>query len=319
MNIPSFPIKLSRKRIFFAVILLLIIWPMFTSFILAPRLSIYKTKNPRFTNFMKYRMHQAEKRGQPYVASYSYVPLKEMSPMLIKAVLFAEDARFYQHHGIDLATLGSSLIENVKRRKIVWGGSTITMQLCKNLFLTPKKTFFRKSTEILLALRMEKTLSKYRILELYLNLIEWGPGIFGAENASQFYFYKSVRDLDAVEGSFLASIIMSPRLYDPDKENKFFNARQQWIYESLLTGVVQEEPTENILPWELLEPEVWFVTGNEQNVSTENLNNGQFLEEEVLAPTEDIRYELDISLNATEQEPISFEAIPPKNLKTRGF
>jgi monofunctional biosynthetic peptidoglycan transglycosylase len=218
-------------------------------------MSAYRHQPPELTNFMKYRMAQAKKAGQAYTASYTYIPLNDISPSLIRAVLYAEDSGFYQHHGVDLKALLTSSIENLRHRKIIWGGSTITMQLCKNLFLSPQKTIWRKYEEMVLAMRMERTLPKTRILELYLNLIEWGPEIFGADNAAHYYFQKSARDLDEAESSFLASIIMNPRLYRKDRPSPFFTARQQWIHYYMVTGQ-QSPPSPDALLEESIEPDI---------------------------------------------------------------
>ncbi len=232
-----------KLRKFLLILLVILLAPIIYSYIVMSSAVKYKYTNPEYTKFMLYRVDQAKKKGQAIYAGYSFVPLKEMPQSLLNAVVFAEDGGFYQHHGVDWKSLATSYQENLRRRKIIWGGSTITMQLCKNLFLYPKRTYLRKFIEIILAKRLELGLSKERILELYLNLIEWGPGIYGSENAAEYYFAKSVRDLDEAECAFLAAIIMSPRAYNFSKENPFFKKRQQWVFNYLVTG--QTAITEN--------------------------------------------------------------------------
>lgn len=215
------------KKLFPWLIFLLL--PYFYSSIHAPTIYRLNRKNPRQTKFMKYYLKKISRPGQRNYISYHFVPLNKISPSLPQAVIYAEDCNFYRHHGIDWESIWRSFRENRRRGKIVHGGSTISMQLCKNIFLYPQKTFARKIIEILLTSRLEKNLTKERILELYLNVIEWGPGIYGAENAAQYYFGKSARELNRSESALLAAIIMSPRAYRPEKPNPFFQRRQNWI------------------------------------------------------------------------------------------
>lgn len=138
-------------------------------------------------------------------------PLARISPALKRAVVDAEDASFYRHHGIDIHEMEASWTKNLRKKRYARGFSTITMQLARNLFLMPHKNLLRKGLEIVIALQMELVLPKDRILELYLNLIEWGDGIYGAEAAARHYFNKPALDLNADEAAFLASIVPSPR------------------------------------------------------------------------------------------------------------
>ncbi len=144
-----------------------------------------------------------------------WTPLSEVSPVLKWAVIVAEDDTFYQHSGFNFAAMRDALWENIKRLKPLRGGSTITQQLAKNLYLSKRKTLFRKLKEAAITWRLEKHLSKDRILELYLNLIEWGPGVYGVSEGSRYYFYKSPSDLNFFESVLLAAIIPSPKGYYP--------------------------------------------------------------------------------------------------------
>jgi monofunctional biosynthetic peptidoglycan transglycosylase len=154
------------------------------------------------------RLH-AEIHSEPYHKNYCYVPLASISPHLIHAVIAAEDTRFYQHHGFDWKEVEDAIqqdVENGRRR----GASTITQQLVRNLFLSTDPSVIRKALEFSLVPPTEMILSKNRILELYLNVIEWGPGIYGAEAASETYYRKAARQLSREQAAELASLLPAP-------------------------------------------------------------------------------------------------------------
>ena len=144
-----------------------------------------------------------------------YVPLREISNHLRIAVIISEDDTFYRHSGINTEQMQLAFKQNFQQGRFVRGASTITMQLARNAFLTKEKSLIRKLREIILAKRIEKALSKSRILELYLNIIEWGPNIYGAEAASWYYFNKSASRLNIAEASLLAAIIINPKRFNP--------------------------------------------------------------------------------------------------------
>lgn len=139
-------------------------------------------------------------------------PLVEIAPALQEAVVIAEDPRFFEHHGVDLPLALFSLAANLRAGRVVRGGSTITMQLAKNLFLSPERSLWRKAQEVLIALTMEALLPKERILELYLNIAEWGPRVYGAETAARYHFGKSASELTDSEAAVLASLLPNPKL-----------------------------------------------------------------------------------------------------------
>ncbi|WP_338429544.1 transglycosylase domain-containing protein [Synechococcus elongatus IITB3] len=151
-------------------------------------------------------------------ANRETVPLDRISPKLQQSVLAIEDSGFYNHLGIDPVGIGRALLANFSSGGVVEGGSTLTMQLVKNLFLTPDRNIGRKLTEAVLALRLEQVISKDRILELYLNQVYWGRNLYGVEMASRSYFNKSAADLDWAEASFLAALIAAPEYYTPFDE-----------------------------------------------------------------------------------------------------
>jgi len=146
-------------------------------------------------------------------SSKNYVPLSRISKYMQKSVLLTEDSSFYQHDGFDWEAIEKSAKENLKKGKFKRGGSTITQQLAKNLFLSKDKTLIRKFLEMLITMKIEKVLSKKEILEKYLNVIEFGPNIFGIKAAAQFYFKKPASDLSIVESAFLAMLLPNPKKY----------------------------------------------------------------------------------------------------------
>jgi monofunctional biosynthetic peptidoglycan transglycosylase len=143
-------------------------------------------------------------------AEFQWVSLDQISPSLIRAVLVAEDDAFFEHEGLDLKELKESWEKNLKKKRIVRGGSTLTMQLVKNLYLSPSRNPIRKFNEMVLAVDLESKTTKPRILEVYLNIAQWGKGIYGAQAASRHYFQKDARNLSAGEAAYLAAILPNP-------------------------------------------------------------------------------------------------------------
>jgi monofunctional glycosyltransferase len=158
---------------------------------------------------------------RPYRKRYQFVPLENISPNLQHAVVSAEDGRFRQHHGFDWVEMQKVLEQDLKRHKLGRGGSTITQQLVKNLFLSTERSLIRKVAEFILVPAVEKLLTKDRILELYLNVIEWGPGIYGAQAASEVYYHKPAMEMSREEAAGLAAIIPAPLRRKPDGMNEY--------------------------------------------------------------------------------------------------
>ncbi len=144
-----------------------------------------------------------------------WVPLEKISPLLQKAVVISEDDLFYQHNGVNFDLMTEAFKVNWQKKRYVRGASTITMQLARNAFLHKRKTMLRKIREIILARRLEKNLSKKQILELYLNVIEWGANLYGVEAAARYYFQKPAAELDLAEATLLAGIIPNPKYFNP--------------------------------------------------------------------------------------------------------
>jgi len=193
-------------------------------------------ENPSTTAFMELRAREAIARGATPHWQQWWVDYDRISPQLRRAVVIAEDAAFWQHDGIDLAQIRESIAINIERREFYRGGSTITQQLAKNLYLSPARNPIRKLKELFIARRLEAELGKRRILELYLNVIEWGDGIFGAEAAARTYFRRPARILDASEAALLAGAIINPRVYDPAEPGPRLRRRQQIILRRMGTS-----------------------------------------------------------------------------------
>jgi len=171
--------------------------------------------NPGKTAVMEQREREARSQGRTPRSQRSWAPLSRVSRHLVHAVLSSEDQRFFGHEGVDWEAIRQSAETNWERGRLARGGSTITQQLAKNLFFSTQKTLLRKLQELLVARWLEEDLSKRRILELYLNVIEWGDGIYGCEAAARRYYGKSAAALDEREAAGLAAMIPSPRRINP--------------------------------------------------------------------------------------------------------
>jgi monofunctional biosynthetic peptidoglycan transglycosylase len=170
---------------------------------------------PKTTAFMERRKALLAREGKSTRLEWSPVPLSRIAPNMQRATVVAEDSRFWEHEGVDWDALRGALEKNLEKRELKVGGSTITQQLAKNLYLSPARTPWRKLRELAIAGRLERTLSKKRILELYLNVIEFGPRTFGVEAAARRYMGKPAAELSREEAATLAAVIPSPRIYDP--------------------------------------------------------------------------------------------------------
>ena len=188
-----------------------------------------RTTNPSTTAFIELRGREARAKGQPVRRTQRWVGYSRISPDLKRAVLVAEDAAFWAHEGVDLDQLQESLELDWARGRFTRGGSTITQQLAKNLYLSPSKNPLRKLRELIIARRLEAELKKSRILELYLNEIEWGDGIYGVEAAARTYFHRSAAELNPSEAALLAAAIINPRLLNPARPSNRLLRRQQLI------------------------------------------------------------------------------------------
>ena len=172
-------------------------------------------RNPEQTGVMRQREEEARKAGRKPRRIQRWVPLSRVSRNLIHAVVAAEDPRFFGHEGVDWDAVKESVEKDIKERRFARGGSTITMQVAKNVFFNTRKSVTRKLREVVVTYWMEQDLPKKRILELYLNVIEWGDGVYGCEAAAQRYYGTHAADLDEAEAAGLAAMIPSPRRINP--------------------------------------------------------------------------------------------------------
>jgi monofunctional biosynthetic peptidoglycan transglycosylase len=197
---------------------------------LFPRVSDLETHNPRLTSFMKFRIKTARAQRKSEKINQNWVSLSDISPYLVYAVVIAEDDKFWGHQGFDFDAIRTALEKNLKKKTWRYGGSTITQQLAKNLYLSPSKNPLRKLREFILAWRLERALTKKRVLELYLNVVEWGVGIFGAEAAARQYYGKPASDLNPVEAAHLAVVLPNPRRYNPLSGTEFIENQASKIH-----------------------------------------------------------------------------------------
>jgi monofunctional biosynthetic peptidoglycan transglycosylase len=230
---------LKRHTHWFIALSFFLIFLPIAYLLLMPDLSKLKKENPKKTALMDYREKKLKEKGKKYRMDQSWVPFSKISPYLIKAVLIAEDDKFWEHEGFDYEAIQKAIEKDLKAKKFKSGGSTITQQLARNLFLSPQKSLIRKISEAVITWRMEKVLSKKRILELYLNVAEWGEGVFGAEAASRHYFGKSSSELTPQEAARLAAILPNPRRYSPIGDQRYVVNRSNLIHSIMIQrGIV---------------------------------------------------------------------------------
>jgi len=205
-----------------------------------PDVSALRGTNPTVTALMEARQIQA--KGHTIERHWTWVPLSRISPSLRQAVVAAEDASFFTHEGFDWEGIKEAAKYNLEAGEFKRGGSTITQQLAKNLYLSSERSLFRKAREALITRSLEHHLTKERILELYLNVAEWGQGVYGAEAAARHHFQKSARDLTADEAAWLAAILPSPRRYDPLRKTAALTRRHDRILNRINLQDTQPTP-----------------------------------------------------------------------------
>ncbi len=218
------------------------------------------THNPASTSLIEERIAEAQAQGLPFKPNQTWVPLSLISPHLQHAVIISEDASFYQHEGFDWEGIREAAMRNLEKGKLQRGGSTITQQLAKNLYLTTDKNLLRKVNEALITWTLERHLTKDRILELYLNVVEWGRDVYGAEAAARHHFGKRAANLSPEEAALLAAILPAPRQYDPLAMTPYLAKRQRWILKLLWTrygvrrGAAPDQGTDSSIPETSSEP-----------------------------------------------------------------
>ena len=221
-----------------------------------PDVSKLKKMHPKKTAFMEYREQEWQSQGKKKKIICQWIPLTQVSPYVVKAVIIAEDDKFWTHEGFDYDAIQKAIEKDIKKKKFVIGGSTISQQLAKNLYLTPSKNPLRKIKEAVLTWRIERNLSKKRIIELYLNAAEWGDGLFGICAAAQSHFGKPASELTAKESARLASVLPNPRRFNPAGDSRYVENRSEKIYEIMVRrGIVIPEYDEVMSEPEKIESE----------------------------------------------------------------
>lgn len=213
-----------------------------------PNVDDLKDIRPIPTAFMEYRQQEWADENRDMEITQKWVSMSQISPNVIKAVLIGEDDKFWNHDGFDVKGMEQALERSLKKGSVA-GGSTISQQLSKNLYLSPSKNPVRKIKEAIITWRIEHTLSKRRILEIYLNVAEWGDGIFGIEAAARHYYHKSAKNLTGQEAAHLAAVLPNPIKYDPTGSQKYVQNRSRIIYKIMKRrGIVIPEYKEIMTP-----------------------------------------------------------------------
>jgi monofunctional biosynthetic peptidoglycan transglycosylase len=216
----------KRKRWFVlaSITVLIVLIPVWF-WLSLPDVSLYKTKNPAQTALMELR----QAANPDLKIKQRWISLKSIPKLLQRSVIISEDAAFWSHEGVDFDELKESIKKNWEEGRMARGGSTITQQLAKNLYLSTNKSLFRKFREYFIAKDLEKEMSKSRILELYFNVIEFGDGIFGIEAAARHHFGKTTAMLSTEEIVRLTAIIPRPLIENPNKMSRWLRWRCRWI------------------------------------------------------------------------------------------
>ncbi|MFA5511633.1 MAG: monofunctional biosynthetic peptidoglycan transglycosylase [Candidatus Kapaibacterium sp.] len=218
------------KKIF-RIILKYLLYSILIFFLLSSLTVVaYKYINPPLTPHMLIRVVEGLIEGDPVWIDKEWADYEEISPRMFRAILSAEDARYMSHNGVDWKAVEESRKYNERHKgKKKRGASTVTMQTAKNTFLPHSRNYIRKAVEVYFTYLIEFTWGKKRILEVYANIVEWGPGLYGVEAASQKFFNKSASKLTNREAALLAAVLPNPRRWSPDKPTKYINKRVSMI------------------------------------------------------------------------------------------
>jgi len=258
-----------------------------------PDVRVLSTANPSSTAFMKQRAVEAAREGHTTRRVQEWVPYARVSESLKRAVLVAEDAAFWEHDGIDVEQIREAIRTSWEQGVPIRGASTITQQLAKNLYLSPSRDPFRKLRELVIARRLEAALPKRRIFEIYLNVVEWGDGIWGAEAAARTYFGIPASALNAEQAALLAGAIINPRLHSPARPTARLLQRQRIIL-GRMGDVRPPEPVAVVAP--------------EQPSADEALQQVEIVAHPYIAPGEE---EMPAGERAPAAEDVPGESPPP--------
>ncbi|HJT51393.1 MAG TPA: monofunctional biosynthetic peptidoglycan transglycosylase [Nitrosospira sp.] len=194
--------------------------------------------NPSSSAFMRSQLEALRQQKAEAKLRTHWVPYERISPHLKRAIIAAEDAKFLAHEGFDFEALQNAYQKNLKKGRLVAGGSTISQQLAKNLFLSSEKTPWRKIQEAVITVMLEKVMSKQRILEIYLNVIEWGNHVFGAEAAARHYYGVSAASVSAEQAARLAAMIPNPRFYDKRRNTSLLTKKTRVILRRMASASI---------------------------------------------------------------------------------
>ncbi len=241
-------VKRKTKQIGFVIVITFGLFWLFVLYtqLTLPNAEILKIQNPETTAFME--RYKGEKPLQ-----YAWVPYSQISPHLKEAVVTAEDSSFFQHSGFDWQAITEAFQKNWRKKKIIRGGSTITQQLAKNLYLSPSKNPFRKLKEILITIQLEQQLSKQRILEIYLNVVEWGDGIYGAEAAAKHYYNTKAGNVTASQASWLAAILPNPKFYEKHRASRYAQSKADRILSIMGYRKAEKEKGKEVKPESMID------------------------------------------------------------------
>ena len=220
--------KILRKLLFWLIVVpvLLVLLVQLYFFL---QIGWWVNHNPDSTSFMRHQLSILQEKNTKVQLKQKWIPYNRISNNLKRAIIASEDSNFSEHEGVDWDALQKAYEKNIKKGKVVAGGSTITQQLAKNLFLSGERSYLRKGQEVIITYMLEYWMDKERIFEIYLNVVEWGVGVFGAEAASQHYYGVSAAQLSAAQAARLAVMLPNPRFYDAHRGTAYLARRTDLI------------------------------------------------------------------------------------------
>jgi len=198
--------------------------------------------NPSSTSFMRHQMSLIREKNPDARLQQQWVGYDRISNQLKRAIIASEDANFSEHDGVDWDAMEKAYEKNAKKGRVVRGGSTITQQLAKNLFLSGQRSYFRKGQEFIITFMLEAVMDKERIFEIYLNVVEWGNGVYGAEAAARHYYGTSAASLGAAQAARLAVMLPNPRFYDVNRGSAYLQQRTELIMRRMNSSTLPQEP-----------------------------------------------------------------------------
>lgn len=220
--------RLFRRLLFWLVAVPLLLVILLQAYFLL-QICWWINFNPSSTSFMRQQLSVLQEKNPDAQLQHKWVPYSRISTHLKRAVIASEDDTFVDHEGVDWEAMQKAYEKNQKKGKVVSGGSTITQQLAKNLFLSGQRSYLRKGQELIITYMLEACMSKRRILEIYLNSVEWGVGVFGAEAAAQHYYGISAANLGAAQSARLAVMLPKPRYFDKNQGSGYLQRRTELI------------------------------------------------------------------------------------------